>query len=355
MKNIFPIEDLKDWFLSNKRSFPWRETQDPYAIWVSEVMLQQTQAVVVVPYFLRWMHRFPNIRILAEAEEKEVIKIWEGLGYYSRARNLHEGARYLIQQGKDTLPNSEEELMKIKGLGPYTIGAILSFAFHQRKAAVDGNVLRVIARCFQIEDDIAKAATQKKFRQLVEQLLPVEEPWIISEALIELGATICQRKPKCRICPLSKECLSYRNYCTDRLPVKSKGPAITHLYRSVTVIAHQGNYLVKKGKKGEIMADLYEFPFFETKEEGLVAEKIIQKVKEEYVLNTHSILELPLVTHGFTRYQVRLTPFLLEVNQAMLIQEFEWLSLEELQNRPFSSGHRRILQHLLNLTVFPPS
>ena len=186
MLDFYP---LKKWFLIEQRDLPWRKINDPYAIWISEIMLQQTQVAVVIPYYLKWMQRFPTIQALAEAESDEVIKMWEGLGYYSRARNLHAGARYLIEFFGGILPNNESDLAKIKGLGPYTIGALLSFAFHQKKAAVDGNVMRVMARCYELDDDIAKSKTQKKIRHLVEEILPEDESWIVNEALIELGAT----------------------------------------------------------------------------------------------------------------------------------------------------------------------
>jgi len=347
MHPILNTELLKKWFLSSKRDLPWRETSDPYAIWISEIMLQQTQVVVVVPYYLNWMARFPTITALAEAEPEEVVKMWEGLGYYSRARNLHEGARYLVKFFHGVLPDTETELLKIKGLGPYTTGAILSFAFHQKKAAVDGNVLRVIARCYQISDDIAKTATHKKIRRFVETILPEEEPWITNEALIELGATICQRKPKCHQCPLSGQCLSHRNGNEEHFPVKSKGPSITNLYRSVAILKCGNRYLVKKGKQGAIMADLYEFPFIETQLQGIPDHEFLRKIKNEYRFEADLIKSLPRITHSFTRYKVCLSPYLLQVAHQEIRNDYEWLSLKELTDRPFSSGHRRILQHLL--------
>ena len=158
---------LKRWFLDQKRDFPWRENPSPYAVWVSEVMLQQTQAAVVISYFERWMQRFPTIQALADAPLEDVIKEWEGLGYYARARNLHAGARYVVENYEGQLPANAEQLYKIKGLGHYTVGAILSFAFQQRKAAVDGNVLRVLARYYGITDDIGKSATVKKCKDLL--------------------------------------------------------------------------------------------------------------------------------------------------------------------------------------------
>lgn len=343
MMKKFDTQSLKNWFLENKRDLPWRDTQNPYAVWVSEVMLQQTQVAVVIPYFLRWMERFPTIRSLAESPVDEVIKLWEGLGYYSRARNLHQGARYIVEHFDGKLPNNEKDLQQIKGLGPYTIGAILSFAFHQKKAAVDGNVLRVIARCFDLDDDIAKQTTNKKFRTLVESILPENESWIINEALIELGATVCQRKAQCTMCPLQGCCLALKKGRADELPIKSKGPKTTHLCRSVAVIEYKRKFLVRRGKKGEIMADLYEFPFFE-KTDLLETMELVQA---HYGLKPVSSARLPQVTHSFTRYQVKLEPTLIVVRQMIHLTDFEWLTLDEMKALPFSSGHRRIFQCLL--------
>ncbi len=177
----FPFEHqlLKKWFIEHKRDLPWRDSPSPYSIWVSEIMLQQTQASVVVDYFIRWMERFPTIRSLAESSLELVLKMWEGLGYYSRARHLHEAARYFLEQHEGNIPADREELEKVKGLGPYTIGAILSFAFHLRSPAVDANVARVLARYFCIEEDISpRQSSARRWRiwEIAEQILPDEEP-----------------------------------------------------------------------------------------------------------------------------------------------------------------------------------
>ena len=187
---------LLEWFEANKRVFPWREHPTPYRVWISEVMLQQTRAQVVVSYFDRWMKRFPNVEALAAAPIEEVIKIWEGLGYYSRARNLHKGAQEIVRKHGGRIPNTREALLELPGLGPYTAGAILSFGFHQRATAVDGNVLRVLSRFGWIAEDIGKIAARRKIEALAESLLDEKKPWVSAEALIELGATICLPQPR---------------------------------------------------------------------------------------------------------------------------------------------------------------
>jgi len=305
--------------------------------------LQQTQVAVVIPYFERWMIRFPTISILAAASLEEVIKEWEGLGYYSRARNLHEGAKYVVQHYKGELPANREDLSKIKGLGPYTVGAILSFAFHQRAAAVDGNVLRVLARFYGLEDDISKGPTVKKMQTMAEALLPEEQPWLIAEALIELGATVCCRVAKCFECPLNKGCEAYARGMADRLPVKSGQSKTIALYRAVAVVTHEDRFLVKLGTKGKVMADLCEFPYFEFTTDQIEKDAVVTRVEKELKLDVKWISELPSVKHTFTRYRAMLMPHRFIADKAITIDGYEWMSVETLKKKAFSSGHRRIL------------
>lgn len=208
----FNQKALVEWFNKQKRPLPWRKNPSPYAVWVSEVMLQQTQVAVVIPYFQRWMERFPTIQALAESSIEDAIKQWEGLGYYARAKNLHAGAKQVVANFDGELPSKVEALSRIKGLGPYTVGAIRAFAFHERSAAVDGNVLRFLTRYFAIEEDIAKIGTQKKITALAESLLPEKEPWVFAEALIEFGATVCKKAPLCFECPLNKSCAGLKKW-----------------------------------------------------------------------------------------------------------------------------------------------
>ncbi len=341
------ISSLRNWFHEQKRDLPWRQTRDPYAIWVSEIMLQQTQVSVVIPYFLKWMEKYPTIGKLAAAPLDEVIKTWEGLGYYSRVRNLHMGAKFLVEHQNGLLPDSEDQLIKIKGLGPYTIGAILSFAFHQKKAAVDGNVIRVLTRYFGIDEDISKNSTVNKLRGLMQQLLPDDEPWVINEALIELGAMICQKKGKCTQCPLQKNCSSRINGQVDRLPFNSKKIKVERLYRSVVVIQAGDSFLLKKGEKGKLMSDLYEFPYFE-EEKGFLTEAISEKVGKHLGLHVEQKGYLKEVKQSFTRYQAHLTPILYHCEHPKEIEGYTWIFNCDLKKLPFSSGHRKILHQLID-------
>jgi A/G-specific adenine glycosylase len=349
MNLINDIAQLKKWFLSEKRDLPWRKNPSPYRVWVSEVMLQQTRVAVVIPYFDRWMSRFPSIAALAAAPIDEVIKEWEGLGYYSRARFLHEGAQFVVAHYDGVLPSNKELLQKIKGLGPYTIGAILSFAFHQKAAVVDGNIIRVLARYFFVEDDISKSSTIAKIWKLAENLLPEEEPWIVNEALIELGATLCSKKPACIQCPLRKNCKSFSQGAAEYLPIKTKKFSSIPLYRTVTVLTFEDCFLIRRVETGEIMSGLHEFPYFETELDGISLTDLKEKLQKEYQVESSSFNSLPEISHSFTKYRVRLRPFLIECNAAKLVKGYQWIERKNIKKLAFSSGHKRLLDSIVSM------
>lgn len=335
------MQILRRWFINNQRDFPWRRDPHPYAVWVSEVMLQQTRASVVIPYFERWMELFPTIQVLSEAPLEAVIKAWEGLGYYSRARNLHEGARYVMEHFNGCLPSDARQLRKIKGLGPYTIGAIQAFAFGQKAAAVDGNVLRVMARYHNIHDDIAKSATIEHVRQLTQDFLPEESPGEVMEALIELGATLCGKQPLCARCPLNESCSGFALGTAAGLPIKKKGPKTELLQRAVALIFHEEQILVRRCSKGEIMSDLHEFPYTD---DGSITE-VLNRLK--HLFGPIKLMRtLPQVQHSFTRYKATLTPYCLASDTKSVVPGYFWQPRSQLDALAFSSGHRRIAQLL---------
>lgn len=321
MQEACLAENLREWFRENQRAFPWREEKTPYRVWISEVMLQQTVASVVVSYFEKWMVRFPTLRSLAEAGLDDVIKHWEGLGYYSRARNLHKAAQVIERDFGGIIPQDKETLAKLPGFGPYTTGALLSFAFEKKAAAIDGNVRRVMSRYYAL-DQLDTA--------LVEDFLPDDRPWEVMEALIELGATVCRPKPSCHLCPLKDNCLAYRDGRVAEFPIKPKRAQITKIKRDVSVVLHGGEILLKKGSKGEIMEGLYEFPYI------------------PLPLNLKKIIEFPVVSHTFTRFHATLYPVLYRAESKVDIPGFEWVSFEKAKTYPFSSGHRRIFNELID-------
>jgi A/G-specific adenine glycosylase len=340
VKNFpFEVEVLKSWFQTTQRDLPWRKTANPYAIWISEIMLQQTQVAVVKEYYLRWMARFPTIAALADATLEEVIKMWEGLGYYSRARNLHEAALFLVDNYGGKLPSSKEKLAQIKGLGPYTIGAILSFAFHQKAAAVDSNTVRVLSRYYGIFNDVQQSSTLKRIWEIAEKILPEDEPWLVVEGLIELGATICKRDPNCQACPLREKCVAYNQGSQRLLPKKEKKVEIKSLSRQVFVIVFEEKLLVKKERAGKVMADLYEFPYFD----------IQMKKIFPFPFAAKKLNNLPKIKQSFTRFRVMLHPTLWQAIEKFDVPEYEWVSRQEIHRLPFSSGHKKVLKLLETL------
>lgn len=312
-------------------------------------MLQQTQIATVIPYYERWLEQLPTLRDLAIAPLEKVLKLWEGLGYYSRVKNLHAAAKYILEHHNGLIPSEPHLLAQIKGIGPYTLGAILSFAFHQRHPAVDGNVLRVLSRYFMIEADIGSAKTQRQIREIAENILPKNRPWVMAEALIELGATICRKVPKCAECPIRSTCKAYSHGMAQQLPYKSKKTSLKYLVRAVAVLQCQDKFLVRQVQEGQIMSGLHEFPYLEIDESTFEFSKMQSWIQFQLGLKSSYVKPLTETRHSFTSYQVKLLPFHFSCKKPLPVDEFKWLSLPELQTAAFPSGHRHIFSELLSL------
>jgi A/G-specific adenine glycosylase len=259
-------KDLIDWFIQEQRQLPWRLNKDPYRVWVSEIMLQQTRVDTVIPYYERFMEWFPTLEDFAEADEERYLKAWEGLGYYSRVRNLHSAVKEVKENYGGVVPNTPEEIKKLKGVGPYTAGAILSIAYGVPEPAVDGNVMRVISRILEIYDDIAKPATRKIFETAVRELIDPEHTSEFNQALMELGALICvPGKPACLLCPVREHCQAFDQGIQQELPVKTKAKKTKVVQLSALVITDDnGRILIRKRPETGLLAGLWEFPSYET-------------------------------------------------------------------------------------------
>lgn len=256
---------LISWYLQKKRNLPWRNSANPYHIWISEVVLQQTRVAQGLSYYERFITSFPDIKSLAKADIQDVLKVWQGLGYYSRARNLHAGAFYVLQQLKGTIPANYEELLKIKGVGEYTAAAIASFAFDIPVPVVDGNVNRVISRIFGVHDPINATSGVKEIKKIAGQILDRNTPGLHNQAIMEFGALQCTIKnPDCGSCPFSSECYAYQHNEVSLLPVKLKLQKIRKRYFHYLVILHQEDVYLQKRSKKDIWQGLYEFPLIET-------------------------------------------------------------------------------------------
>lgn len=263
-KKVFS-EALVAWYRRGNRDLPWRRTKDPYRIWVSEIMLQQTRVEAVIPYYNRFIGQFPTIEALAQAPEHDVLKAWEGLGYYSRARNLQSAAREVQEQYGGTVPSDKESVSSLKGIGPYTAGAIMSIAFNQPEPAVDGNVMRVLSRYFLLEDDIAKPSTRVKIERLAKELIPEGAAGDFNQALMELGATVCTPKsPQCLPCPVMEHCGARLQGRADELPLKTKAKPPRPELRAVALVegagANAGRILVRQRPAEGLLARMWELP-----------------------------------------------------------------------------------------------
>jgi A/G-specific adenine glycosylase len=336
------VQKLLQWFERSKRALPWRDNPSPYRVWISEVMLQQTRASVVIEYFEKWMARYPSIQDLAQAPLDELIKLWEGLGYYNRVRNIHKAALYFIEHHRGEIPFDKKSLLKVPGLGSYTVGAILSFAFQQKQPAVDGNVSRVMSRYQAFTDEISSARARKKLEAFTSDFLPDQKPHIVMEGLIELGATICGKTPQCLRCPLQLGCKAHWLGLEGSLPKMKKRRPITYLYKEVIVLRSGNEFLVSKQPLGKVLGGLYEFLSFD-KEDGLNVNLLL---KNKFDLDAYLIQELGVTDYTYTHHAVELFPSIWETLCKKSIPGYEWRGWEELFTLPFTSGHKRILSSL---------
>ncbi|WP_314060431.1 A/G-specific adenine glycosylase [uncultured Vagococcus sp.] len=257
--------DFLNWYEQERRLLPWRENQNPYRIWVSEIMLQQTQVVTVIPFFYRFMEWFPTIKALAEAPEERLLKAWEGLGYYSRVRNMQVAAQQVMENFDGEMPKTIEEISTLKGIGPYTAGAIASIAFDLPEPAIDGNVMRVFSRLFELDDDIAKPASRKTFDYVVRKVISHKDPSSFNQAIMDLGSGTCTpTSPKCESCPLKVYCGAYQAGTMTNYPVKSKKVKSRPVYYLAQVVRNQsGAYLVGQRPDKGLLANLWTFPLVE--------------------------------------------------------------------------------------------
>lgn len=263
--SISPV--LLRWYEKNKRELPWRETSDPYIIWISEVILQQTRVDQGWDYFLRFIQRFPDAETLAEAQEDEVLKLWQGLGYYSRARNLHAAAKQVVTDFNGKFPATYSDVLSLKGVGGYTAAAIMSIAYNQPYAVVDGNVFRVISRLFAVETPVNTSEGKRIITDIAQSVLHPELPGTHNQAMMDFGATICTpARPQCDECPLKPACLAYIQNKVSAYPVKNRKKSVRNRYFHYFHIEHNGNTYIRRRGESDIWKNLYEFPLIETGE-----------------------------------------------------------------------------------------
>ena len=258
------VYDLCEWYRINQRTLPFRKTRDPYAIFVSELMLQQTQVDTMIDYYNRFMASFPTIEALANAPLESVLKAWEGLGYYRRAAYVHKTAQKIVSEYQGAFPNNYKDLLKLPGVGRYTAGAILSIAYMIPTPAIDGNVFRVITRLLMIDDDITTAKAYQKVEKELQLMLAYDNPSDFTQALMELGALVCLRQPKCQICPVKSHCFAYEHSCQLAFPNKPKAKTKNTESQIAFIYENNGMFLLSKRPQTGLLANMFEFPQFQT-------------------------------------------------------------------------------------------
>jgi A/G-specific adenine glycosylase len=344
------VKNLLAWFRDNARDLPWRRTRDPYAIWISEVMLQQTQVKTVIPYWERWMKRLPNIRSLARASEERVLKLWEGLGYYSRARNLQRTARLIVAQHGGRFPQSFDAILALPGIGRYTAGAICSIAFNQPHPVLDGNVTRVLTRLFGISGNPKEPRTNQHLWELAGKLVAVAsrvDPESgcshLNQSLMELGAIIClPQNPLCVQCPVRRTCVARLTNRIDQLPDLPPRAKATHRRFLAFVVSHRDRFLVRQRPDGVVNQGLWEFPNVEitngqAEQPREMAEKLLN-------VSLSSAESLCTIRHSITRYRIAVDVFRADAKRPS--KSDEWLTREEIDARALTSAHRKILDHI---------
>lgn len=323
---------LLAWYRKNRRDLPWRRTKDPYAIWVSEIMLQQTTVEAVIPYYKRFLKRFPTVKALAAGSEEDVLRLWSGLGYYSRARNLHKAARMIAK-----LPVTVEELMKLPGVGRYTAGAIASIAFGKKAPIVDGNVIRVLSRLCAIADDPKSSRGRRLFWSKAEEVLPDRSVGDFNQALMELGATTCSPEgPACLLCPVSYDCLARKKGRPEEFPIGKKKTEYRDVFMAAAVVRRAGKVLFVQRPREGVLKGMWELPMVEGDSQALGKTWPVDVVRS-----------LPLVRHSVLDRRLKISPFLCSLRTpASFSRPHRWTPLGELDAIATSSMNRKILKHL---------
>lgn len=339
------------WYRRNRRDLPWRGESDPYRIWISEVMLQQTQVNTVIRYYDRFLEQFPTVTALAAASLDEVLKVWQGLGYYARARHLHQAAREIVRMHGGRLPNNYAELHRLPGFGDYTAGAVASIAFGQAVPAIDGNIKRVLARLCAIDTAITRHPAARQLREVAAALVDPNQPGDWTQALIELGALVClPQTPDCVPCPLNQLCRARLQGRERALPVKPARPARPHFDVTAAVISYNGRFLIAQRPPEGMLGGLWEFPGGKQKEGEALAECLQREIREELGLEIAVGRPITIVKHSYTHFKITLHAFHCRLvsgqPQKLGVADWRWASLAELANFAFPRTDQQIIHAL---------
>jgi A/G-specific adenine glycosylase len=343
-----------DWYRSHHRKLPWRESRNPYHIWVSEAMLQQTRVGTAVPYYRRFLGQFPTLRALAEADLQTVLKAWEGLGYYARARNLHKAAQVVSNHHAGKIPQDYANFRKLPGVGEYIAAAVQSIAFDQPRAVVDGNVKRVLARLFLMEAPVNDGTAGKIFRENADKLLDHRHPGDFNQAMMELGAVICRpQNPLCAACPVSEFCRAFEMNKQDEFP-RRKTREKTPEYRIAVGVVRRGEQiLITRRAENGLLGGLWEFPGGKVhRGEETAAEACVREIKEEVNLEIKIDSHLTMIRHAYTHFKIVMDVFLCDYLSGEVVLkapvDFKWITVEEIRQYPFPKANHKFISLLYN-------
>ena len=342
---------LLNWYKKSYRKLPWRETDNPYYVWISEVMLQQTQVETVKPYYEKFTQKFPTLKALAKVDLEKVLKVWEGLGYYSRARNLHKAAKMVAKESGGKVPDNYQQFRQLPGVGAYIAAAVQSIAFHQPYAVVDGNVKRVLARLFAINIPVNDAKSNKVFQQKASEILNQKNPGMFNQAMMELGALICRpQNPLCAKCPVKQFCTAFQSNLTHKYPIRKKRKPIPQYHAAIGVVSKNGKLLITKRKESGLLGGLWEFPGGKIQDGETPQQACIREIKEEVNLKIEVLEYLTQVKHAYTHFKIVLDVFQcryvsgkVKLNGAI---DYRWIKLNEVEKFPFPKATHKFIPML---------
>ena len=344
---------LLDWFRDYQREMPWRNTDNPYYIWVSEVMLQQTQVKKVVDYYERFIEQFPDVQHLAAAPLQDVLKLWEGLGYYARARNLHKAAQVIVNELDGVVPRDYTTFRKLPGVGTYSAAAVQSIAFNAPYAAVDGNIKRVVARLFLMDAPINDAKSAKQFQQRADDLLDPTVPGLFNQAMMELGATVCRpQSPTCLICPVNAFCEAFHTARQDEFPQRRETKPVPEHHIAVGVIYRGDAVLITQRQLDGLLGGLWEFPGGRIVEGETAEAACVRNITEVVNLSVSDIRYLTRVRHAFTHFKIVVDVFVCNYQSGEIVlngpRDAKWIQVEALNDYPLPRATHKFLDKLMN-------
>lgn len=343
---------LLPWFSKNKRSMPWRSNRTPYRVWISELMLQQTRVDQAAPYFRRFMKRFPSLTVLAGSSQEEVLKMWEGLGYYSRARNLHKAARMITSDMKGRFPNTYTEILKLPGVGSYTAAAIGSLAFNQDLAVLDGNVIRVLSRLYAYTTDTRSSGAKKELQAMADALLVEGDAGNYNEAMMELGATVCLPKnPMCDVCPMLSACLAGQSGRPTDYPIKAPGKKVPHIVVGAAVVRNRkGEVLIAQRREKDMLGGLWEFPGGKQEAGETIQQCIVRELKEELGINIKVENFVITVNHAYSHFTMDMHTYFARIisgrPRLLHCQDYRWIKISGLREFPYSKADLYVIDEL---------